>query len=93
MVAVMGDVFDLVYNFHVPLALKVETVRIVELDAIYFRSLVFLCVGRMAIFGGVKFFSCFLSVGVYFVVPQSWCGVSGLLVEICVFRPHCVVSF
>jgi hypothetical protein len=29
----------------------------------------------------VTFFSDFLSFGVYFVVSQSWCGVSQLLVE------------
>jgi hypothetical protein len=34
MVAVMGDVFALVYNFHMPLYLKVKTVRPVELVVI-----------------------------------------------------------
>jgi hypothetical protein len=42
---------------------------------------IFLCVGLMTIFCGVKFFSDFLSSGVYFSVSQSWCGVSRLLVE------------
>jgi hypothetical protein len=39
MVVVMGDVFALVYNFHMPLSLKIKTVRLVELVAIYFGSL------------------------------------------------------
>jgi hypothetical protein len=43
---------------------------------------IFLCVGLMAIFCGIAFFSDFLSVGVYFVVPHSWCGVSRLLGEL-----------
>jgi hypothetical protein len=38
---VMGDVFALVYNFHMPLSLKVKTVCLMELVAIYFRSLSF----------------------------------------------------
>jgi hypothetical protein len=44
------------------------------------RALAFilLCVGLMAIFCGVTFFSAFLSIGVYFVVSRSWCGVSRL---------------
>jgi hypothetical protein len=41
----------------------------------------FMCVGLMAIFCGVTFVSDFLSSGIYFVVSQSWCGVSRLLVE------------
>jgi hypothetical protein len=32
-------------------------------------------------FRGVTSYSGFLSIGVYFVVSQSWCGVSRLLVE------------
>jgi hypothetical protein len=43
MVVVMGDVFALVYKFHMPLSLKVRTVRLVELVAIDFKSL-FACV-------------------------------------------------
>jgi hypothetical protein len=35
----------------------------------------------MAMFCGVTSYSGFLSIGVYFVVSQSWCGVSRLLVE------------
>jgi hypothetical protein len=79
-VAVMGDVFILVYNFHVPLSLKVGCLSSgVSCDiALVF---IFLCVGLLAIFCGVTFFSDFLPVGVYFVVSQSWCGVSWLLVE------------
>jgi hypothetical protein len=38
---------------------------------------IFLCVGLMAIFFVVLRFSpVSFSVGVYFVIPQSWCGVS-----------------
>jgi hypothetical protein len=44
-------------------------------------AFVFLCVGLMAIFCGVTFYSGFLSIGVYVAVSQSWCGVSRLLVE------------
>jgi hypothetical protein len=33
MVVVMGDVFAFMYNFHMPLSLKVETVRLVMLVA------------------------------------------------------------
>jgi hypothetical protein len=48
-VAVMGDIFILVYNFHVPLALKVGCSSSgVGCDiALVF---IFLCVGLMAIF-------------------------------------------
>jgi hypothetical protein len=35
----------------------------------------------MGIFCGVTSYSGFLSIGVYFLVSQSWCGVSRLLVE------------
>jgi hypothetical protein len=43
---------------------------------------IFLCVGLMAIFCGVAFPPpVFLSIGVYFVIPHSWCGVSRLLME------------
>jgi hypothetical protein len=35
----------------------------------------------MAIFGGGTSYPGFLSIGVYSVVPHSWCGVSRLLVE------------
>jgi hypothetical protein len=41
-----------------------------------------LCVDLIAIFFVVLRFSpVFFSIGVYFVVPHSWCGVSRLLVE------------
>jgi hypothetical protein len=79
-VTVMGGVFILVYNFRVPLALKVGCSSSgvgCDIASIF----IFLCVGLMAIFCGGTFFSGFLSTGVYFVVSQSWCGVSRLMVE------------
>jgi hypothetical protein len=87
-VAVMGDVFILVCNFHVPLSLKVGCT---SSGAGCHKVLVFifLCVGLIATFCGVTSYSGFLSIGVYFVVSQSWCGVSRLL-SFCVFRCHCV---
>jgi hypothetical protein len=75
----MGDVFTLVCNFHVPLGFKVGCPPSgVGCDI----ALVFiiLCVGLMTIFCGVTFFSGFLSTGVYFVVSQSWCSESLVLV-------------
>jgi hypothetical protein len=42
---------------------------------------ILLCVGLMVIFCVVAFLPCFRFIGVYFVVPHSWCGVSRLLVE------------
>jgi hypothetical protein len=88
-VAVMDDAFISVYNFRVPLALKIGCPSSgVGCDiALVF---IFLCVGLMAIFCGVTFFSSFLSIGVYFVVSQSWCGVSRLLVEF--LRVHVSLS-
>jgi hypothetical protein len=69
-----------VYNFHVPLALKVGCLSSgVGCDTALVS--IFLCVGLMAIFCGVAFFSGFISIGVYFVVSYLWCGVSRLLVE------------
>jgi hypothetical protein len=70
----MGDAFILVYNFHVPLSLKVGCAcsGVTCVTALVF---IFLCVGLMAVFCGVTFFSCFLSIGVYFAVSQSWFGV------------------
>jgi hypothetical protein len=41
-----------------------------------------MCVGLMAIFCGVTSYSGFLPIGVYFVVSQTWCGVSRQLVEV-----------
>jgi hypothetical protein len=79
-VAVMDDVFILVYNFHVPLALKVGCPSSgVGCDIVLVFK--FLCVGLMAIFCAVVSYSGFLSTGVHFVVSQSWCGVCRLLVE------------
>jgi hypothetical protein len=41
----MGDVFILVYNFHVPLALKVDCPSSGDIALVF----IFLCVGLMAI--------------------------------------------
>jgi hypothetical protein len=77
-VAVMGDVLILVCNFHVPLGsqcwLSVQLCLFVMVS-------IFLCVGLMAIFCGVAFFPVFFSIGLSFVVPHSWCGVSRLLIS------------
>jgi hypothetical protein len=55
---------------------------------------IFLCVGLMAIVCGVTFFLGFLSIDVYFVVSQSWCGVCRLLVEFLRFEVSmCVLCF
>jgi hypothetical protein len=80
-IAVMGDVFILVYNFHVPLALKIGCPAS---GAGCDRALVFifLCVGLLAISCGVTPYSGFLSIRVYFVVSQSWCGVEFLRVQV-----------
>jgi hypothetical protein len=81
--AVMGDVFTLVCNFHVPLDLNdgcPSSGAGCDIALVF----IFLCVGLMAIFGRVTFFSGFLSIGVYFVPSQSWCGISRLL-RFCVF--------
>jgi hypothetical protein len=69
-----------VYNFYVPLALKVGCSSSVG-GCFIALVFIFLYVGLMAISCGVTFFSCFLSFGVYFVVSQSWCGVPRVLVE------------
>jgi hypothetical protein len=62
-VAVMGDVFILVCNFHVPLGLTVGCPSSdVGLDVF-----IFLDVGLIPIFCGVAFCSGFLSIGVYLV--------------------------
>jgi hypothetical protein len=66
-VAVMGDDFILVHNFHVPLSLKVGCPSN-DIGCDVALVFIFLCVGLMAIFNGVAFFSGFLSFGVYFVV-------------------------
>jgi hypothetical protein len=79
-VAVMGDVFILVYNFHVPLALKVGCPSSgVGCDVA--SVFIFLCVGLMAILCAVTSYSGLLSIRVHFVASRSWCGVSRLLVE------------
>jgi hypothetical protein len=62
-VAVMGDVFILVYNFHVPLSLKVCCSYSGDGCGIAL-VFIFLCVGLMAVFCGVTFFSGFLSISV-----------------------------
>jgi hypothetical protein len=89
----MDDVLVLVCNFHVPVGFKVGCPSSgVSCDVAL--VLIFLYVGLMAICCAVAFFSGFLSIGVYFVVSQSWCSVSRLLVEF--WRVHaslCVVSF
>jgi hypothetical protein len=91
-VAVMDDVFILVCNFQVPLGFRVGcTSSDVACDVVL--VFIFLCVGLMAIFCGVAFFSGFLSIGVYFVVSWSWRGVSRLLVEFSRVQVSlCVVS-
>jgi hypothetical protein len=69
-----------VYNFHVPLALKVgcqSSGAGCDMALVF----IFLCFGLMAIFCVVTFFSGLLSIGEYFVVSQSWCGVFRLLEE------------
>jgi hypothetical protein len=66
----MGDVFILVCNFHVLLALKVgcpSSGARCDIALVF----IFLCVGLMTIFCGVAFYSGFLSVGVYFVVSGN----------------------
>jgi hypothetical protein len=76
----MGDVFMLVCNFHVPLGFKVGSPYSgVGCDVTL--VFIFLCVGLMAIFVVLRLTPVFFSAGVYFVVSQSWCGVSRLLVE------------
>jgi hypothetical protein len=85
---VMGDVFCFRVYFHMPLSLKVKTVRLVELVAIYLRSLSLLCVGMMAIFCGVTSYSGSFSIGMYLLflsrgVVSAPCGVfacSGVIV-------------
>jgi hypothetical protein len=79
-VTVMGDVFILACNFHVPLGFKVGR-ACSGVSCVIALVFIFQCVGLMAIFCDVAFFSGFLSIGVYFVVSQSWSGVSRLLVE------------
>jgi hypothetical protein len=55
---------------------------------------IFLCVGLMAIFCGLTSCSGFLSIGVYFVVSQPWCGVSWPQVEFLRVQVSlCVVYF
>jgi hypothetical protein len=67
-----GRCFYFVYNFHVPLALKVgHPCSGVGCD-VALVSIV-LCVGLMAIFVVLCFFSGFLSIGVYFAVALLWC--------------------
>jgi hypothetical protein len=63
----MDDVFIFVYNFHVPLPLKVGCASSgVGCDAALVY--IFLYVGLMAIFCSVTFLSGFFPIGVYFVV-------------------------
>jgi hypothetical protein len=66
-VAVMGDVFVLLCNFHVPLGFKVGC-PFSDVGCDVPLVFIFLCVGLMAIFCGVAFLSCFLYIGAYFVV-------------------------
>jgi hypothetical protein len=76
----MGRCFCFSLQLKVPLALKADRPCIgVSCDIA--SVFIFLCVGLMAIFCGVSFFSDFLSIDVYIAVCQSWCGVSRLLVE------------
>jgi hypothetical protein len=84
-VAVMGDVFGLVYNFNVPLALKVVwPSNGVGCDV----PLVFIfpCVGLMAIFCGVTFFSGFLSLVCILVFLSRGVVCLGCWWSFCVFR-------
>jgi hypothetical protein len=76
-VAVIGDVFILVYNFHVPLALKVSSPSS-GAGCDIALGFIFLCVGLMAIFCGVKFFSV---LSFLWCVSPSWCGVCWLLLK------------
>jgi hypothetical protein len=78
-VAVMGDVLILVYNFHVPLSLKVSSPSSGASCDIALVSL-FLCVGLIAIFLWCYVLLRFPFYWCAFVVSQS-CGVSRLLVE------------
>jgi hypothetical protein len=63
-----------VYNFHVPLSLRVDSSSSgagCDIALVF----IFLCVGLMDIFCGVTSYSGCLSINVYFVVSQSRCGV------------------
>jgi hypothetical protein len=66
-----------VYNFHLPLALKVvrsSSAAGCDIALVF----IFQCVGLIAIFCGVMSYSGFLSIGVYFVVSQLWCCAGGV---------------
>jgi hypothetical protein len=91
MVAVMGDVFALEYNFHVPLYFEGQAVR--TRGWMYVTMFFFFCwsVGYFSFCG----FSLTLvfSIGVYLFFLRRgvvWCGVSRLLVEFFVLWCHCV---
>jgi hypothetical protein len=58
-ISVMGDVLISVCNFHVPLGFKVGCASS-DVDCDVDLVFIFLCVGLMAIFCGVVFFSGFL---------------------------------
>jgi hypothetical protein len=73
-VAVMGNVFILVCNFHVSLALKVGCLSS-GVGCHVALVFMFLDVGLMAIFMVLRFSPAFFSIGVYFVGSQSWRGV------------------
>jgi hypothetical protein len=78
--------------FHVPLALKIGCPAS---GVGCHRALVFifLCVGLLAISCGVTSYSGFLSIRVYFVVSQSWCGVEwSFCVSLLVLYQRLVIS-
>jgi hypothetical protein len=86
-VAVMGEVFILVYNFHVPLALKVGCPSNgVGCDIAL--AFIFLCVGLMAIFCGVTSYSGFFCFCVYLVFLSRGVVCLDCWWSFCVFRYH-----
>jgi hypothetical protein len=79
MVAVLSDVFALVYNFHVPLSSKAK-LFVQRWSGGYFFFILWYYV-----------YSGLFSIGVYLLLLRRgvvWCGVSRLLVEFCVFPCH-----
>jgi hypothetical protein len=70
MVAVTGDVFVLVYKFHVPLSVKVDR-ACSGVSCVTALVFMFLYVGLMAVCRGVAFFSCFLPRGVCVCVSAA----------------------
>jgi hypothetical protein len=76
----MGDVFALVYNFHIPLSLKVKSVHLGEL-LLYTLGLYLLVCWSDGYFLWCYVLLQFLFCSCEFAVPQLWCGVSRPLLE------------